>query len=394
MSAKASEISQLSRIAAGDESAFTQLFANTSPVVYRYLMRVTGNRDKADTFCILTYQQAWIHAEQFDHNMPPGNWLVMLAREQVLASMSDPTESQQDQAAAKMNVVALDRQKLFVSAMNSLPMTSRDILTLVLMPMYTYHAISEIMGITIDEVKTHVFDAKQLLKEKLRLLGIKKSEVSRSNILRELIPLYVNGALAGKHKLAFEKSLKNDPNLKQEYMEFYEIESYFDQLESVSKQHLDQLYLAVTNSLEELSEVEEAEYEHEKLPKISIDFLHHLLSSARIGWGLAMLQFVILLIVVIFMGSEDSKPVEANKNPAQYIQQQHRNGRKINVIFQDSATHKQIRDLLLKHKAEIFSGPTDIGLYTIIVDVNERAAEKLVKQLRSSSIILLVESAY
>ena len=394
MSAKASEISQLSRIAAGDESAFTQLFANTSPVVYRYLMRVTGNRDKADTFCILTYQQAWLHAEQFDHNMPPANWLVMLAREQILASMADAAESQHDQAAAKANIVALDRQKLFISAMNSLPITSRDILTLALMPMYTYHAISEIMDISIDEVKTHVFDAKQLLKEKLRVLGIKKSEVSRSNILRELIPLYVNGALAGKHKLAFEKSLKNDSNLKQEYMEFYEIESYFDQLESVSKQHLDQLYLAVTNSLEELSEVEEPEYEHEKIPKISIDFLHHLLSSARIGWGLALLQFVILLIVVIFMQPESPGPVEAKNNPAQYIQQQHRNGRKINVIFQDDATHKQIRDLLLKHKAEIFSGPTDIGLYTIIVDVDERTAEKLVKQLRSSAIVLLVESAY
>ena len=287
MSAKASEISQLSRIADGDETAFAQLYAATSPVVYRYLMRVTGNRDQADTFCILTYQQAWLHAAQFDHNMPPANWLVMLAREQVLASMPEPDDSQLDSTTDKMNLVALDRQKLFSNAMNSLPVASRDILTLVLMPVFTYHAISEIIDVSIDEVKTHVFDAKQLLKEKLRILGIKKHEVSRSNILRELIPLYVNGALAGKHKMAFEKSLKNDPNLKQEYMEFYEIESYFDQLESVSKQHLDQLYLAVTNSLQDMNEVEEPQYEQEKLPKISIDFLHHLLSSARIGWGLS-----------------------------------------------------------------------------------------------------------
>jgi len=176
-------------------------------------------------------------------------------------------------------------------------------------------------------------------------------------------------------------------------MEFYEIESYFDQLESVSRQHLEQLYLAVTNSLEDLAEVEEPDVTSEKSPNIKIDFLHHLLSSARIGWGLAILQFAILAIVVIFMRPQYSNPVEANVNPTQYHQQQHR-GKKLNIIFQDGATHKQIRELLLGLNAGIFSGPTDIGLYTIEVDVDDAKAEKILMQLRTNDIVMLAEPAY
>jgi RNA polymerase sigma-70 factor (ECF subfamily) len=393
MSAKASEIKLINRISEGEEPAFAQLFQTTSESVYRYLKRLTGDSDQSDKYLIKTYQHAWQSAGDYNQKLAPVSWLMQLARKSVFLQSGKNQGLQNQESSQFGNIVALDRQKVFVKAMDSMTIESRDALVLVLMHVFTYHAISEIMGSTIDEVKARVFGAKNELKDKLKQYGIKKHEVSKSNILRELIPLYINGALAGKHKIAFEKSLKNDPNLKQEYMEFYEIEAYFDQLDTVSKPHLDRLYTTVKNSLDDIqAESEEADEELQAVGA-KANFLQDMLSSPRIGWGLAALQFVLLVMVLIFSGPDNTAPVDASVTAAQILQQQSR-GKKLNVIFQDNATHQQIRDLLLALQAEVHSGPTDIGLYTITVEGNEQRVQEVLNTLRNSGVVVLADLGY
>lgn len=395
MSVKTSEIKLINRVAAGEVPAFEQLFQSTSETVYRYLKRLTGDRDESDKYLVKAYQQAWQQAGDYDQKLAPTNWLLHLARHAVLSKAGSGRESESMRAAEdeQSDLIALDRQKVFFRAMDSMSIESRDSLVLVLMHVFTYHAISEIMELTIDEVKGRVFQAKKELKEKLKNYGIKKHEVSRSNILRELIPLYINGALSGKHKIAFEKSLKNDPNLKQEYMEFYEIESYFDQLDSASKPHLDSLYNIVKNSLDDIEEASESSAGAEQDSAAKIDFLHELLSSSRIGWGLAILQFAILALVMVFVVPDNSNPAEADIVAAQLLQQQSR-GKLLNVVFQDDATNQQIRDLLLALQAEIYSGPTEIGLYTLQIQGDEKRAQEVLNTLRNSGVIVLADPAY
>lgn len=394
MSVKASEIKLINRIATGEESALAQLFQSNSEAVYRYLKRLTGDSDQSDRFLVKTFQQAWQSASDYDQGLASGSWLLQLARNVVLSGgeINQASKPLEDTEATD-NIVALDRQKVFVRAMDSMPLELRDSLVMVLMQVFTYHAIAEIMGQSIDEVKAGVFEAKNALKERLKQYGIKKHEVSKSNILRELIPLYINGALAGKHKIAFEKSLKNDPNLKQEYMEFYEIEAYFDQLDTVSKPHLDRLYTTVKNSLDNLQEQSEADVEEEQSGTAKADFLHVMLSSSRTGWSLAILQFIILLIVLLFVAPDDSDLVEPNITATQILQQQSK-GKNLNVIFQDDATHQQIRDLLLALKAEVHSGPTEIGLYTITIDGDERRVQEVLNTLRNSGVVVLADLGY
>jgi RNA polymerase sigma-70 factor (ECF subfamily) len=392
MPAKTSEINLMKRIADGEESAFAQLYSSTSAVVYGYLMRITSNRDASDTLLILTFQHVWQHAEDFDQQFDPVNWVLKIARKLSLESDSLRKQSEQDSDTEQVKIAALDRQKSFIKAVESMSMIYRDPLALVLMRSFTYQTIAEIMGVKIDVAKTKVFDAKMGLNEKLKKLGIKKHQVSKSNILRELIPLYINGVLAGKHKVAFEKSLKNDPYLKQEYMEFYEIEEYFDQLNSASQQHLDQLYGALKNSLEDLDDEFDKEAVGERIANPKIDFLHHLLSSSRIGWGLAILQFAILIVVLIFVVPQYSNQVSAGIPSVQLLQQS--KGKQLNIIFQDAATHQQIRDLLLSLELEMHSGPTDIGLYTVVIDGDEEQAAKVLNTLRKTEIILLADPAF
>ena len=392
MSVKASEIKLISRVAASDEVALAQLFTTTSDAVYRYLKRLSGDNDRSDELFVKTYQQAWQTAGDYNQKLIPTNWLISIARELALSSQELADKHDRNERADSENIAALDRQKAFLNAMDSLPVESRDSLVLVLTNIFTYHAISEITGLTIDDVKARVFDAKNLLNEKLKKHGIKKYQVSKSNILRELIPLYINGALSGKHKIAFEKSLKNDPNLKQEYMEFYEIEAYFDQLDITSKQHLDSLYSIIKNSLEDLEELPSEETEEEEKPAIKVDFLEHLFSSPRIGWGVAVVQFVILILVLAFGGADNSKPIETNITATQILQQS--KGKQLNLIFKDEATHLQIRKLLLQLEAATVAGPTEIGLYTIEIDGTEQQAQEVLNKLRMSDIVLLADPAY
>ncbi|WP_455202838.1 RNA polymerase sigma factor [Kaarinaea lacus] len=392
MSVKASEIKLISRVAASDEPAFAQLYATTSSAVYRYLKRLSGDADLSNELLIKTYQLAWQTAADYNQKLVPTSWLISIARELALSSQQLADKHDRNERAESENIAALDRQRAFLNAMDSLPVESRDSLVLVLTNIYTYHAISEITGLTIDDVKARVFDAKNLLNEKLKKHGIKKYQVSKSNILRELIPLYINGALSGKHKIAFEKSLKNDPNLKQEYLEFYEIESYFDQLDTTSKQQLDRLYSAIKNSLEDLEELLDAETEEEKAPTIKVDFLEHVFSSSRIGWGVAIFQFLILVLVLTFGGSDNTSPVEPNITATQLLQQS--KGKQLNLIFKDEATHLQIRKLLLQLEAETVAGPTEIGLYTVEIDGSEQQAQDVLNKLRMSDIVLLADPAY
>ena len=397
MPAKTSDINLMKRVIDGEEAAFSQLYTSTSQLVYGYLMRISADRDASDSLLILTYQYAWQHAHEYDSQMEAANWVLKIARKLSLDSDKLNTENSGKDASEepdsqKLNIAALDRQKSFIQAVDSLSLQDRDPLALVLMRSYTYQSIAEIMAVRIDVAKAKVFDAKKLLNEKLRRLGIKKHQVSKSNILRELIPLYINGVLAGKHKIAFEKSLKNDPNLKQEYMEFYEVEEYFDQLATASQQHLDQLYGSIKNSLEDFDDEEDEHPEREYSPHPKIDFLHHLLSSSRVGWGLAILQFAILAIVLIFVVPQYSNQVSAGITTAQLIQSA--KGRQINIIFQDAATHKEIKELLLSFSAEMYSGPTNIGLYTIVVEGNEARAQEIVTKLRKSKIVLLADPAF
>lgn len=392
MPAKTSDINLMKRVIDGEEAAFSKLYSSTSSVTYGYLMRITSDRDASDSLLVLTFQHVWQHAHEYDSQHDPLNWVLKIARKLSLESDLLNKDVSEEADVEKLKIAALDRQKSFIQAVESISLLFRDPLALVLMRGFTYQTIAEIMGVKIDAAKLKVFESKKALNEKLRKLGIKKHEVSKSNILRELIPLYINGVLAGKHKIAFEKSLKNDSNLKQEYMEFYEIEEYFDQLSTASQQHLDQLYGTIKNSLEDFDDDTGEELEVERSASPKIDFMHHLLSSSRIGWGLAVLQFAILAVVLIFVVPQYSNQVSAGIPSVQLLEKA--KGKQLNIIFQDTATHKQIKDLMLALELEMHSGPTNIGLYTVVFDGDVQEANEVLTKLRKTEIVLLADPAF
>jgi len=74
-------------IGAGDEAALRSLHAKTYPVVFTYLLRLTGNRDLASELSLEVYQDVWCEAPVFDGAEGPVlGWIMRQARAAALSS--------------------------------------------------------------------------------------------------------------------------------------------------------------------------------------------------------------------------------------------------------------------------------------------------------------------
>ena len=263
--------------------------------------------------------------------------------------------------------------------------------------------------------------------------------------LREQIPLYINGALTSDERRSFETALKQDQELKREYLEFHEIESTFDRFEDVSQQHLEQIFKTILNNTQGLNKMadhtsppvkpnlvseprdqeefilsatpepkQEPEPEPEPEPESEqptiiknaadrnqkvgleshIDEINEsetfgFLNSSRVAWTVAAIQFVLLLAVVFY-----TVPIAQNTTLSGNAAGQISGITTFNVVFADNATQKEIRELLVGLDIQIANGPTSIGLYTIFVKGSKEEATKTFNKLKNSNLILLVEPSF
>jgi hypothetical protein len=257
--------------------------------------------------------------------------------------------------------------------------------------------------------------------------------------LQEQIPLYINGALKNDEKSAFEKALNQDPELKQEYKEFHEIESIGYITEEITDQHFEQLFTRIQANakfpatapstkvgMEEESTVimrredgvdkasnRTAETtpsstvetptpatptpehtpnkgDHDEDEHISIfskEYLSEFFTSARLAWGVVIAQFALLITLWLSSSGNGINAVGTDGRPIADIAT-------INIVFADQATQKEIRELLASVDAQIANGPTSIGLYTIYIKGNETDAKLVIDKLKKSALILLAEPSF
>ena len=279
---------------------------------------------------------------------------------------------------------------------------------------------------------------------------------AKINQLKEQVPLYINGALQDEERNTFEHALQRNWELKQEYSEFHEIESVFD---NINDQHFDQLFARIQanvkfepastqpvlplspQSTEEESTVimrredgiDKARSKHgkttsapeqktkpvtdgisqaktasEDIPQSTThqdnDAAQHehddehisLFSKEYIVDFFTSARFAWGLAIAQFILIGTLLFTAAGKN----ITAIGSDGRPIadvatiNVVFADNATQKDIRDLLGSVDAQIANGPTSIGLYTIYVKGNQNDAKNVINRLKKSTLILLAEPAF
>jgi hypothetical protein len=200
------------------------------------------------------------------------------------------------------------------------------------------------------------------------------------------IPLYINGLLSLDEKSEFEEMTKAHPDLEKELSLFQDMESSFNADENIEDEHFDTLFSKIEQNISALDS-------HSiKIPvensESLISKLAGLFAIPQLAWGVAAMQMVILLSVVNFnTGEEQTYATLSGSTDTSVTQQQ-----KINVVFDDTASNRQIRELLLSANAQITDGPSKIGSF--IISTNKENAQATLTKLQNTSWVSFAEPRY
>ena len=204
-------------------------------------------------------------------------------------------------------------------------------------------------------------------------------------ITDERIPQYLTGQLTDKEKHRVDQMIEDDPEFEKEFAEFRQIKESLDDLSkdmpsppadafSRIMDNIDAFEAEEAKVSEEQVSAEQAEPEKTDHSQVQppLDFFAGLiermrswLSVPQAGWGVAALQMAVILIMVISMTTGPEETTYQTLTGQAVITTE---GASMNVVFQDTATEKEIRELLTSVSAKIVDGPGASGLYVLAID--------------------------
>ena len=173
----------LVRVAAGDQTAFDELYDLLSPRVFALILRVLVNRSQSEEVLQEVFLEVWQSAGRFAPNKGQGRtWVLTIAHrravDRVRASQSsadrDTRVGIRDLADAR-DVVAdtvesqLDGE-LVVSALAALPEAQQEALILAYYGGYSQSEIAALTGSPLGTIKTRMRDALTRLRTELGVI--------------------------------------------------------------------------------------------------------------------------------------------------------------------------------------------------------------------------------
>ncbi len=197
--------------------------------------------------------------------------------------------------------------------------------------------------------------------------------------LKELIPLYVNKTISEKNKKILLEALKNHPELKLEMEEFENINSTYS-IEDIQNPP-PKLYDDIVKNIH----MENAETNSDSISSEAIiKKLQSFLKLPAFAWSLAAIQFIAILFLLTLNYGEN-KFVTASANLKNYKCSQ-----KMNVVFKENTTIRQVNIILNSIKGNIIYGPSPDDMYVVCIKhIKNRI--NVIKKLLSSGCVKIVE---
>jgi RNA polymerase sigma-70 factor, ECF subfamily len=169
-------------IAADHDRAMRILFARHSVGVFRFLVRIVGDRGIADDLVNEVFLEVWRKASQFEGRSQVVTWILGIARYKALSALrrrpvceldekitefiEDPADNP-EVVTEKNNTSAVLRDCL-----NQLPAAHREIIDLVYYHGRSIEEIARIIGVPRNTVKTRMFYARKRLAKLLAARGL------------------------------------------------------------------------------------------------------------------------------------------------------------------------------------------------------------------------------
>ena len=166
---------------AGDQDAFALLVQRHQRRVFNLVYRMLQQYEEANEVTQETFLAAWQGLPQFRRNALFSTWLYRIAYNCALKQIEQRKRDNALQVAIQAEQTVLinsdekvgaqletrDRQQLVREHLSTLPAKYRIVLILRHLQGMTYEEMAEILTLPIGTIKTHLFRARNLLKERL-----------------------------------------------------------------------------------------------------------------------------------------------------------------------------------------------------------------------------------
>jgi len=173
----------------GDGEAIGSLVERYSPGLFRFLIRLSGDRALAEDLLQDTWLRAMEHLDSYRPNQPFGNWLFGIARNRALdvlrqqsrrrphrqiAAMGDekrPAEEVADPGPSILDCLTeLDLARCVFQVMKTLPVAFREVLSLRFEQGLEVDAIARALGLSSSAVKDRLYRGLDQLRMRTRRL--------------------------------------------------------------------------------------------------------------------------------------------------------------------------------------------------------------------------------
>jgi len=186
--ALASDEALLAQIAGGDRLAMRNLYLRHERRVFRFALRMLGDRCLAEEVLSEVFFDVWKKAEHFQGRSAVSTWLLGIARHKALTAAATKSRAFESlDGAAAINVVdpaadqdaamlAYERGVILRRCLAALSPEHREIIDLVYYQEMTIKQIADLLAIPENTVKTRMFYARKRLAALVEAAGSERPE--------------------------------------------------------------------------------------------------------------------------------------------------------------------------------------------------------------------------
>jgi len=177
----------IERIAARDRDAMLVLFTAHNARVFRFILRMVGDRSLAEDLTSEVFLDVWRQAGQFEGRSTVSTWMLAMARYKALAARRRRTDDQLDDEVVEaieddgddpeIAVQKKDRKEILRGCLDRLSARHREIVDLVYYHEKSVEEAANILSIPQNTVKTRLFHARKRLSTLASEAGLDRSYV-------------------------------------------------------------------------------------------------------------------------------------------------------------------------------------------------------------------------
>lgn len=213
--------------------------------------------------------------------------------------------------------------------------------------------------------------------------------------ISDLIPDYCNNRLDAKEKADFERLLREDEELLEEYNDFQEFQKLYRQADPVEPAPSDAIFDQISNQVSAQQKAGKVEKAERRVPAQSSPLVESLRNywqqireSLTVPWMFAAVQAVVIVLLLMPATKQDTYSTLSATDMAANAETIG-----INVVFQPNALESDIRSLLHTVQGSVSGGPSKEGRYVVSLSSGSDLDGAL-QTLKQSEIVLFAEPVY